>query len=392
MSDPMRVLLLTSGWPPTMGGAETYAYTLAEGLAERGHEVVVATDRVAGTPVRDRVGTVDVLRFGEYHDLIADPSKLPWEQLYFGLLPELAARLDRWRPDVVVANSMETTVVGRILAAQWNLPLVGSYHEHAPQDEPFGAGKMAMAYGWLRPDLVLAGSRSYAERALRHLPAHMVRLIHHGVDTRTFRPDVDGSAFRARYGITRGETLVVNAGRLKPRKGQLGLIHAFAALGHHDGARMVIAGDVSSASLDHAALLESEIDRLGLRDRVRIDREVGYAEMPALLAAADVVAQPSLSEGLGLSLIEAMSSGRATVATRIAGFDEIVTRDGLVEQVDPDRTDQLTAALDRLLGDHEHRALLADSGRRHVVEHFSRTRMLERTEQALREAVGGRPS
>ncbi|MDT7782683.1 MAG: hypothetical protein QOF58_1102 [Pseudonocardiales bacterium] len=382
----MRVLLLTSGYAPIIGGAETYAQTLAEGLAASGHEVLVVTDQVAGHPASERLGGVRVARLSGYRALLDDPSKLPWEQLYFGVLPELEEVLRGFTPQLVVANNLETTVIGRVVAFELDVPLVGTYHEHAPEEEPFGQGKMALGYRFLSPDLVLAGSRSYQARALRHLPADRVRLIYHGVDTDTFRPDVGGAAVRARYGIAPDEKLVVNSGRLKPRKGQLALLRAFAAQ-DDPSARLLIVGGVSSASLEHAALLESEIDQLGLRSRVRIDREVTYQQIPAVLAAADVVAQPSTSEGLGLALIEAMAMGRPVIATNIPGFDEILTADGLALVVEPDDVDGLAAALRTMLADPGARARLAAAGHQHAVEHFSRKKMLEHTEAALLEVV-----
>jgi len=382
----VRVLLLTSGYAPIIGGAETYAQTLAEGLAAGGHEVLVVTDQVAGRPRSERSGRVAVARLSGYRTLLDDPSKLPWEQLYFGVLPELEEVLGKFTPQLVIANNLETTVIGRVVASELDVPLVGAYHEHAPEEEPFGQGKMALGYRFLAPDLVLAGSRSYQARARRHLPAERVRLIYHGVDTDTFRPDVSGAELRARYGIAPDEKLVVNSGRLKPRKGQLALLRAFAAQ-DDPMARLLIVGGVSSASLEHAELLESETERLGLCARVRIDREVTYEQIPAVLAAADVVAQPSTSEGLGLALIEAMAMGRPVIATNIPGFDEVLTADGLAVVVEPDDVDGLATALRTLLADASARAELAASGHRHVVEHFSRKRMLDQTEAALLEVV-----
>lgn len=382
----MRVLVLTSGYAPIIGGAETYAQTFAEGLAASGHEVLVATDQVAGQPARERQRGVAIARLSGYRALLDDPSKLPWEQLYFGVLPELEEVLAGFRPELVVANNLETTVIGKVVAFELDVPLVGAYHEHAPEEEPFGQGKMALGYRFLSPDLVFAGSRSYQARALRHLPADRVKLIYHGVDTEVFRPDVSGTEVRARYGIGPDEKLIVNSGRLKPRKGQLALLRAFAAQ-DDPAARLLIVGGVSSASLEHAALLESEIDRLGLRDHVRIDREVTYEQIPSVLAAADVVAQPSTSEGLGLALIEAMAMGRPVIATNIAGFDEILTADDLALVVEPDDVDQIAAALRTLLADADARATLGAAGHQHVVEHFSRKKMLEHTEAALCELV-----
>jgi glycosyltransferase involved in cell wall biosynthesis len=390
----LHILLLTSGFPPVVGGAETYAATLATGLAGLGHDVIVATDDTGdwAPAAVDQTGPL-VWRLAQYRRLLADPSKLRWEQMAFGILPELRERLGGWHPDLVVANGLETTVLGRIAADEFGVALVGSYHEHAPEDEPFGMGKMALGYRYLAPDAVLAGSLGYYARARRFLGEERVHLIHHGVDTERFSPDRDGARMRARYGIGPGRALVVTAGRLKPRKGQMDLIHAFAVAAEPT-AHLVIAGSVSSASLDYADELNARIGDLDLHGRVTIDQHVLPADMPELLAAADIVAQPSHSEGLGLALLEAMSGARPCVATRIAGHAEIfsaaeqardVTPDDLVELVEPRDVNALAGALKRLQADDARRAALGIAARDHVTRHFSQGMMIKRTDALLRD-------
>jgi glycosyltransferase involved in cell wall biosynthesis len=385
----MRVLTLCSAFPPVAGGAETYIDVLTTGLAESGHDVLVLTDGTTGVPDCAH-GPRRVRPLTGYRELIEDPSKLRWEQMYFGLLPEIADAVRDWRPDVVLANNMETTILGRMVAEETGAGLVGSYHEHAPDEEPLGHGKVALAYRWLAPDAVLAGSRYYAERALRYTPADRVHLIHHGVDTDAFHPGRDGRRMRERYGIPSAAVLVVNVGRLKERKGQIPLIRAVATLAD-PRVYLVIAGGISSASLSYAAELRAEVDRLRLAGRVTIDQHVSHAEVPDLLAAADIVAQPSLSEGLGLALLEAMSAGRPAVATRIDGFVEILTSgdgmafpDDLVALADPGDAASLAAALTQLIARPSHRAALAAAARKHVERYFSRHAMIAKTEQVLR--------
>lgn len=403
----LRVLLLTSGYPPIVGGAEAYAATLADGLAGLGHDVLVLTDHLDGVGGGDPAGYSahadgnsdtpgtpgpEVRRLARYRALLADPSKLRWEQMAFGILPELEQTLEQWRPDVIVANGLETAVLGRMVAYELGVPLVGSFHEHAPEDEPFGQGKMALGYRYLDLDAVLAGSQSYQARALRFLDEGRVHLIHHGVDTHRFSPDVSGERMRARYRLDRDRILIVSAGRLKARKGQAELIESFARAAH-DEAYLVVAGSVSSASPEYADRLDSLIDRLGLRDHAVVDQSVPPADMPELFAAADIVAQPSHSEGLGLALLEAMSAGRPCVASLIDGHAEIFSAGGrapetrpehLVEPVEPRDVSGLADALKRLQADGARRAVLGAAAREHVERHFSQQLMLARTDALLR--------
>ncbi|MFJ4622468.1 glycosyltransferase family 4 protein [Streptomyces sp. NPDC088812] len=384
----MRTLILTSSFHPAIGGAETYAYEIARGLAHTGHPTAVVTDLprharpgevFAGDPA-----DVSVHRLHRFQSLLADDSKIFWEQMAFGLHPELAVCAEEFRPDVVLTNSLDTALPGKTLALALDLPWAAAFHEQDPAQEPLGTARMRLAYGVLAPDLVLAGSEFYAERARRWGFRERVALIHHGVDTEQFTPHRDGTAVRRRYGVPDDAVLIVSAGRLKARKGHLETLRAFAEVhAHRPGTRLLLVGSVNSASHAYSDLLEAEVDRLGMRSVVRIDRTVTFADMPQVLAAADIVAQPSHAEGLGLSVLEAMSCGRATVTTDIPGIREILGPPGIAEVVLPGEVAPLAEALRRLVDDPELRSTLGRRARRHVEERFSRRRMVADTATAL---------
>ncbi|WP_035849857.1 glycosyltransferase family 4 protein [Kitasatospora azatica] len=384
----MRALIITSSFHPVVGGAETYAYEVARGLAQAGHLVHVVTDLPRGARPgsgfpQDPEG-VTVRRLHRFRELLADESKIYWEQMAFGLHPELESCALELRPDVVLTNSLDTAVLGKTLALALGIPWAAAFHEQDPAAEPLGGARMRLVYQVLAPDLVLAGSEFYADRARRWGRPEHVEVIHHGVDTDRFHPGAGGCGVRNRYGVPDGSVLVVCAGRFKARKGQLETLRAFAVLHEHDpAARLLLVGSVSSASEEYARQLEAEVDRLGLRDAVRIDREVTFDRMPAVLAAADIVAQPSHAEGLGLAVLEAMSSGRATVTTDITGVREILTVPGIAETVPPGEVAPLAAVLVRLAADRDGRSALGGRAREHVTAAFSRQRMVARTESAL---------
>lgn len=382
----MRLLLITSSFHPVIGGAETYAWAVSSLLTAAGHQVAVATDWLRGSSDLnsgdgDPAG-VAVHRLDDYRRLLADPSKIHWEQMAFGLHPGIAEVAERFRPDVVLTNSLDTTALGKTVALERNVPWVATFHEQAPEVEPLGRARMDLAYRVLAPDLVLAGSEFYAERARRY--GAPCRVVHHGVDTGLFSPERDGGPARRRYGVDDEEILLVCAGRLKARKGVRETVEAVAALGRrHPNIRLVVAGSVSSASLEYASDLEDRIDRHELRQRVVIDQRVSYGQMPELLAAADIVVQPSLEEGLGLAVLEGMSSARPVITTDIPGVREIVTRDDVAVSVPPADVRSLTEAIDALVTHRDRRESLGRRGRKHVEEHFSTDAMTRTTVAAL---------
>src|SRR6187551_2517047 len=212
--------MIASSFSPVIGGAESYAMDVSRGLADRGHEVTVATDVPHGRQPEDPFGDPDGValhRFSEYRASLEDPSKLRWEQMAYGLMPELAACAAESRPELILTNSLDAAQLGKILALELDVPWVAAFHEHAPEDEPLARGRLRFVYETLRPSLVLAGSNLYAERARRWGGDVPLKLIYHGIDTDVFHPDASGSGIRADYGFEPEDLLIVSAGRLKPR-------------------------------------------------------------------------------------------------------------------------------------------------------------------------------
>lgn len=391
---PMRLLILTATFHPVIGGAETYAFQIARLLTLRSHQVMVATDlpnghqpgeQVDGDPAGVRVERLFAYRHTAEGDIL-------WEQFAFGLLPELQALTDDFRPDLIISNSLDTAIPAKTLALEARIPWAAAFHEQHPETEPLGSGRLRLIYDTLRPDLVLAGSKFYAARARRWALGIPVALIHHGIDTDLFHPDRNDPGIRERYGITHDHLMIVCAGRLKHRKGIHHLLHAFADVNRcHPETRLLIAGSVNSASRAYADRLHTQIRNLALDRVVTIDETVPYAEMPTLLAEADIVAQPSLAEGLGLAVLEAMASGRPVITTDIPGTREITTRSGIALVVPPEQVPPLSKALSRLVTDPDLRTAMGRRARSHVEEHFSYTRMADHTEAALADLITAGP-
>lgn len=146
------------------------------------------------------------------------------------------------------------------------------------------------------------------------IPAERIRVHHTGVDLARFAP-VERGAAKARLRVS--GPLVVSVGALIPRKGHEVVIDAVAKV---PGTTLLIAGEGP-----HRAVLEAAIARRGLGDRVRLLGSVAHADLPALVAAADVMALASASEGLANAWVEALACGTPIVITDAGGAHEVVT-------------------------------------------------------------------
>jgi phosphatidyl-myo-inositol dimannoside synthase len=182
-----------------------------------------------------------------------------------------------------------------------------------------------------------------------------------GVDVDQFRPDIDGTAVRERYGLG-ARPVVVCVSRLVPRKGQDTLIRAFPDVVRQipDAVLLIV------SSGPYRDRLKTMARESGVGDHIVFTGSVPYAELPTYYAAGDVYAMPCRTrgkvldvEGLGIVYLEASASGKPVVAGDSGGAPDAVL-DGETGYVVGGR-DVATLAK-RLVGLLDDRALAARMG------------------------------
>jgi glycosyltransferase-like protein len=213
----------------------------------------------------------------------------------------------------------------------------------------------------MAPDRLLCVSPAWVRRLRDEFGVH-AGLVRNGVDTRRYRPARDAAeraAERAALGFT-GRYVVLAVGGIEPRKGSLTLLDAVARLPAE--ALLVIAG--GATLFDYRDELERFALRrtaLGLDDRrVRILGQVEDAELERLYRAADVLAFPSVMEGFGLVVLEAMASGLPVVASDLDVVREFAGECALL--VPPGDSRRLGHLLGRLAADDRSAARLRRDG------------------------------
>jgi len=171
-------------------------------------------------------------------------------------------------------------------------------------------------------------------------------VIHLGKND-AFRPDLDASQarrVREKYGI-HGE-YVLYVGTIEPRKNLVRLVSAFAEVsGRYPGLLLVIAGNKGWMYED---LMET-VRNTRMESKVIFTGFVPEMEKPFLIASAKVFAYPSLYEGFGMPVLEALACGIPTLTSRVSSMPEVAGDAALL--IDPMNTAELSLALDRLLSD-----------------------------------------
>jgi phosphatidylinositol alpha-1,6-mannosyltransferase len=190
-----------------------------------------------------------------------------------------------------------------------------------------------------------------------------------GVDVEVFRPGLDGSGIRERYGVPPDAPLAVCVSRLVSRKGQDLLVEAWPqVLARLPEARLLLVGTGPLAGV-----LRRRIAALGLRHAVLLAGEVAWADLPACYAAADLFAMPCRTrlggldvEGLGIVYLEAQACGLPVLAGRSGGAPEAVRHGETGLVVDGTSVPEVARALTALLEDQLQSKAMGVAGRAFV--------------------------
>ena len=196
-------------------------------------------------------------------------------------------------------------------------------------------------------------------------------VIPHGVDTDRYAPPADRAVAFAEAGLP-GRYAIGCFGRVRAQKGTDVFVDAMCRLlPRYPDFCAVIVGAITVDQTAFANDLRARIAAAGLQSRVAIQGEVPIEQVERWYRRLTIYAFTSRNEGFGLTLLEAMSSGAALVASR-AGAAELVVEDGVTGVLTPPGdVDALVAALEPLMRDPASAATMGERGRARVLEKFS---------------------
>ena len=218
---------------------------------------------------------------------------------------------------------------------------------------------------------LIAVSRATRDDVVRHLgvPAERISVVHLGCDAR-YRPRSpdETAAVLGRHGLRHGG-YILSLGTLEPRKNHVRLIEAYAALAETPAADrgalpppLVIAG---GRGWQYEPILDAP-RRCGVERRVRFLGRVDEEDLPALVAGAGLFVYPSLYEGFGLPVLEALASGVPVVASDSTSLPEVLGDAGLL--CDPRDTADIARRMAAVLADRALAARLREAGPRRAAQ------------------------
>ena len=390
---PLRVAIISEHASPLAqqggvdaGGQNVYVLHVAQALARLGHHVDVLTrrdQRALPTAVDMRPG-VRVL-----HIDAGPPEFVPKEQL----LPHMRAfgtetlrLMQRSLPyDVVHGNFFMSGVVGLRLQRQLNVPLVQTFHAlgavrrlHQKEADRFPAERIDLERRIAREaDCVIAECPQDAEDLVRHCgaPPHRIAQVPCGVDLDEFKPG-DKHAARQRLKLAEDEFIVLQLGRLVPRKGIDNVIRAVSRLGAEGRPwRLLVVGGDSvvpdEAQTPEIGRLREVARESGVEGRVTFVGRRDRHELHDYYQAADVFVTTPWYEPFGITPLESMACGTPVIGSSVGGIQHTVV-DGLTGfLVPPNDPETLAQRLEDLRCIPELGRLMGRAGRVRVCREFT---------------------
>ena len=364
MNRPIKLIFLVVGLG--VGGTESHLLELASRIDRKRFEVVVVSlkpDGLLVSELRSRGVRVISLNGKGKMDI----------RVLFRLREILRAE----RPDVVQAFLFLANVVallcGRILKS---FAVISSYHDEVVSE------------GWFNRMI---------DRATMKWAAHIVccsEAVRRSVDQKIGRGKnnfavipfgVDTDWFREPRGIS-GSTIVLQKGLpvigtvcrlVEPKKGLKYLLEAVAQLEQEAGKPVCQVLLVGEGPAEQGLRTLSE--RLGISPRVAF---VGARrDIPAVLSLMSIFVLPSLYEGFGIAILEAMAAGKPVIATTVGGIPEFVVSGQSGFLVPPGDAPALARAIKQLLDEPEKACAMGRQGQAHVKKHYSIESVVRQHEQ-----------
>ncbi len=361
---PAKVMLVAIGLG--VGGTETHILELASRLDRSRFAVTVCALKSGGTMVQElEKRGVRVLSLDGTGKLDAR------------VIVRLFKLLRAEQPDVVQAflfwANVAARACGRILRA---FPVISSYHDEVVREGWLVRMVDRLTLTWT--DRIVCCSGAVGRSVVSRIGGKIEQctIIPFGVDIEQF--EATAAATRRELGLRDSQKVIGTVCRLvEPKKGLRFLLQAMAVLARKYGqppCQLLIVGDGPSRQ-------ELEL----LRDHLKLSTWVVFSgsrrDIPRVLHAVDAFVLPSLYEGFGIAILEAMAAGKPVIATAVGGIPEFVLSGETGLLVEPGNVEALADAIDQLLSHPQQAQTMGVKGRIRAGESYHISTVVRQHEQ-----------
>lgn len=299
----------------------------------------------------------------------------------------LARTIKKESPDLIHLHGFKAGFLGRIASLGFpRIPVVLTVHNfyaHPDQSRiPFSCFQQVERVLSRRANGIIAVSEALKRNLTDTLGVEDGKIIriYNGIHYESFRNNGEkGSSFKAELGIPEGVPLVGTAARLAPQKG-LGIFLEASRIILDKGRPCIflVAGEGPMKEE-----LENRVNSLNLKGKVIFPGRVD--NIAEFLSCLDIFILPSLSEGLSITLLEALAAEKPVVASRVGGVPEIVTDGVTGTLVPPGDPVSLASKVMEYLDNPEHSKNMGIRGSHRIKDNFTLENMVKRTEELYKE-------
>jgi glycosyltransferase involved in cell wall biosynthesis len=347
----MKIIIFVYKFPPKwLAGTEIATYNLAKYLRQYGHDVHILTTLDKGLSKDGNVQGFWVHRI-PYPKIGRLGIIIFWFHLLFSV--------KKIKPDIIHAQSIDMGIPALLSKIFLHKPYV------------IWAQGSDVYTSWLFKTPISKLVMKNADRLIaltgdmnqemQKICSRPINTIPNGIELEKFESIFKQNA-RNTLKFPLSDKIIIFVGTLRPVKGIKYLIRAMSLFpGHDSSIKLVLVGDGSERKE-----LRKLADELNLKDNIIFTGRVPNEKIPLFLAASDIFALPSISEGFPLVVLEAMASGLPIVTTRVRGLPGIVKEgvNGFV--VDPQNSDQLASKLQMLINDPDLRQQICKNNKENV--------------------------
>ena len=375
MTQKSRVLILTTAYLPQVGGSELAIKNITDRLPEISFDLITSRPS-KNIPEYEKMGDVNVYRVGNSIGLFS--FLLPKNFLPLAVFFK-ARHLIRKNGSYDIVHAYQASqAAGGGWLLKWiypETPFLVTVQEGKDLNRQPWLMKLFRHFIFRKADSATVISNYLAQYVKSQNSKIPIEIIPNGVDLSKFKPSENHIDSKT----------IITSSRLVEKNGVGDLIEAMAMVSAKiPDARLKIIGD---GNLMESLKLKVENNRakpssglyghLGLENKVEFLGEISNESLPKYLSMADVFVRPSLSEGLGISFLEAMASGLPIIGTPVGGIPDFLKdgETGLFCKVG-DPTD-IADKIIKLLEDGELRKKLSENGRKLVEEKYDWNKIAE---------------
>jgi 1,4-alpha-glucan branching enzyme len=385
----MKVIIVSPVFPyPKKGvyvGIERHVYEYTQALLRKGIEVHVVTTFWNGGEAEDEFEGIKIhrasdlsMRFGKLgclfnlNTITFGRNILKFEKLF--------------KSSDVVHTHIALSSMNFFIKN--NLPVVSHFHHRDELEKPSDYLYKPIHF-WLEKksysgsDAVVTVSKSSKEILVNRydVSRELIKVVPNGVDASVFNPQNISKKLNERF---KANKTLLFVGPLIKRKGLAYLINAMPeVVSKYKEVLLLIIGD--GAEKNHLMALTK---KLNIEDNVVFEGFVAEDSLPHYYNAADIFVFPSLVEGFGMVLTEAMACGLPVISTNTSAIPEVVGDAGIL--VEPGNSQALAETITKLLKDKELRKELEERSRKRVEGHFTWDRVADQTIEVYEEIIGAK--